>query len=472
MLWLPIDKNNEMPLIKQVYQQIRYLILRGELKSGEKLPATRELALQVNVSRNVIIEAYELLMAEGYVVSSPGSGTYVAEGAFLEDTLLDTSPQTTPASHSNTKLEQIDFKSGIPDLQLLPRKKWSQLEHEICLDSPAVFFGYDFPEGRIELRNAICRYLKKSRGVNCDPEQIIITGGAVQALSVLTKALLTPASSYIIEDPIHREIRHIFEVSGSRIYPVPLDESGIRTDLLPSNINPALIMLTPSHQYPLGVILPVQRRIELIQYARAKECYIIEDDYDSEFRYQGPPISSLQGLDSGRVIYIGSFSKILFPALRLGYMILPPGLVERCRDLKHLQDNHAPILTQLTLARFIEDGYLERHIAKMKKVYRAKRDLLISNLKKAFPENLKISGESTGLHLVAEFPGIIFDDQMLYEIKKTGMVIHPVNEHSFQNKDHASKIIIGYSHLNHQEIVTGVAQLKEALDQVLEHFNR
>jgi GntR family transcriptional regulator/MocR family aminotransferase len=469
MLWLPIDKTNEVPLIKQVYQQIRSLILHGELKSGEKLPATRELAAHINVSRNVIIEAYELLIAEGYIVSTPGSGTYVAEGVFLEGIRLDTNIQTGPSVHSEFKTEQIEFRSGIPDLQLLPRKTWSRLEHEICLDSPAAIFGYDLPEGRIELRGALCRYLKKTRGVNCSPEQIIVTCGAVQALFILTKALITPESSYIIEDPIHREIRHIFEVSSNRIFPVPVDESGIRPGLLPRNIKPALIMLTPSHQYPLGVILPVQRRIELIQYARAKECYIIEDDYDSEFRYQGPPISSLQGLEPSRVIYIGSFSKILFPALRLGYMILPPALIERCRDLKHLQDNHAPILAQLTLARFIEEGYLERHIAKMKKVYRAKRDLLIANLKKAFPVGLKISGESTGLHLIAEFPEINFNDEILDKIKKAGVIIHPVSEHALQKESHSGKVILGYSHLSHREITAGVAQLKAVLDKVVCH---
>jgi GntR family transcriptional regulator / MocR family aminotransferase len=465
MLWLPINKISETSLIKQVYNQIRALILRGAIRSGEKLPATRELAAHLNVSRNVILEAYDLLIAEGYIISSPGSGTYVAEGAFLEETQTKNHLPTEIIYKSTLKKsDQIDFRSGVPDLGLLPRKKWSQLEQEICLDSPADFFGYDCPEGRIELRSTLCRYLEKSRGVNCQQEQIIITCGAVQGLSILAQTLLSPESSYIIEDPIHREIRNIFAINSSHIYPVSVDGSGLQTDLLPQNIQPALIMLTPSHQYPLGVILPVQRRIELIQYARSKGCYIIEDDYDSEFRYQGPPISSLQGLDPDRVIYIGSFSKILFPALRLGYMILPPALIERCRDLKHLQDNHAPILAQLTLARFIEDGCLAKHISKMKKIYRTKRDILIGNLKNAFPKDLNISGESTGLHLIAEFPGITFDDEILQKIKKAGIIIHPVAEHTLQKDSHVSKIILGYSHLNQEEIAKGVARLKGVLE--------
>jgi GntR family transcriptional regulator/MocR family aminotransferase len=465
-MWLSINKTSDTSLTKQVYQQIRCRILHGEIQSGEKLPATRDLANQINISRNVIIEAYDLLIAEGFLESIPGSGTYVAEGVFLEGGQIE--PKVTVGNTKNpeTQPEKINFRSGIPDLHLLPRKKWSQLQQAICLDSPVDIFGYDCPEGRIELRSNLCRYLKKSRGVYCEPDQIIITCGAVQALSIITKALLTSDSSYIIEDPIHCEIRRLFEVHTHHIHPVPVDDSGIRTSDLPQDLNPSLIMLTPSHQYPLGVVLPVQRRIELIQYARIKGCYIIEDDYDSEFRYQGPPINSLQGLDPNRVIYIGSFSKILFPALRLGYMILPPDLVKSCRELKHLQDNHAPILAQLTLARFIEEGYLERHIAKMKKAYRTKRDLLMTHLKGAFPDSLKISGESTGLHLIAEFKGISFNEEVLANLKQTGIIVYPVSEHALKKKNHTHQLILGYSHLSHTEIMIGVAHLKAAIKQV------
>jgi GntR family transcriptional regulator / MocR family aminotransferase len=465
MLWLPIDRTSEIPLIKQVYNQIRSLILRGAMKSGDKLPSTRDLASNLNVSRNVILEAYDLLIAEGYIISSLGSGTYIADGVFLEQ------PKTKLQAQSrvtfNPDIEQFDlvnFQSGIPDLELLPRKKWSQLEQQICLDSPPKIFGYDSPEGRIELREALCCYLKKSRGVECQLDQIIVTSGAVQGLSILSRALLSPERSYIIEDPIHREIRNIFAVNSSNIYPISVDEYGLKTELLPKNLNPVLVMLTPSHQYPLGVILPVQRRIELIQYARSNGCYIIEDDYDSEFRYEGPPISSLQGLDPNWVIYIGSFSKILFPALRLGYMVVPTVLIEQCRVLKHLQDNHTPILAQLSLARFIEEGYLEKHITKMKKIYRHKRDVLITNLRDAFHEHIIISGQSTGLHLIAEFEGIIFTEEMIALIKKTGVIVHPVEEHAFIKGFHLNKIIIGYSHLSHQEIEKGVTRLKKAIN--------
>jgi GntR family transcriptional regulator/MocR family aminotransferase len=464
MIWLTIDKTSDMPLINQIYHQIRSLILSGALKSGDKLPSTRELASHLNVSRNVILEAYELLSVEGYLVSSLGSGTYISDGVLLEKSKIQTSNPTEVFCKTDpSELNLINFRSGIPDLALLPRKKWSQIEQQICLDSSSDTFGYDAPEGRSELRTTLCHYLRKSRGVECQPEQIIITSGAVQGLSILSRALLTSQKSYIIEEPIHYQIRNIFTFNSSNIHPVPVDEFGIRTDLLPQDINPALVMLTPSHQYPLGVILPIQRRIELIQYARSRECYIIEDDYDSEFRYEGLPISSLQGLEPNWTIYIGSFSKILFPALRLGYMVVPSVLIGQCRALKHLQDNHTPILTQLTLARFIEDGHLTKHLAKMKKVYHRKRDLLIANLQNAFPKRLTFSGKSTGLHLIAEFEGISFTGQIIDLIKKTGVLIHPVTEHSFKLGLHLDKLIIGYSHLREEEIEEGVTRLKKAL---------
>ncbi len=464
MIWIVLDRKSDISLTKQIYQQIRNSILHGTIKSGEKLPSTRELAATLSVSRNIVLEVYELLIAEGYLIGAPGSGTYVAEGTFLADT---PSKRTHTISGDNNiskdNNDLIDFRSGIPALEAFPRKKWSQLEQQIWTDSPVANLSYGPPEGRLELREAICNHLHKYRGVEAEPNQIIVTTGAVQSLSLLTQILLAPDRPYIIEEPIHREIQNIFSFNSSNKYPIPVDEFGLKTDLLPAELKPALVMVTPSHQYPLGVVLPIQRRIELIEYARTSGCYIIEDDYDSEYRYEGPPISSLQGLDPNWVIYIGSFSKVLFPALRLGYMIVPSVLVKICRQYKHLQDNHSQILPQLTLARFIKEGYLEQHIAKMKKIYQKKRDLLISCLRDKFINEIKITGQSTGLHLIVEFVSIKFTTDLLEEIKKTGVKVHPVEEHAFQKGFHSQKIIIGYSHLSPEEIKEGVSRLHSVL---------
>lgn len=237
----------------------------------------------------------------------------------------------------------------------------------------------------------------------------------------------------------------------------------MKTNLIPQDIKPKFIFVTPSHQFPLGGILPIQRRIQLIQFARKADCYIVEDDYDSEFRYQGAPISSLQGLDPDRVIYIGTFSKILSPALRLGYLVLPPYLTERCRHLKWFTDLHTPSLEQLTLARFIQEGHLERHITKMKKVYRKRRETLINALFKCFTHKVKVTGDSTGIHLIVEFEDIVFTDEILQKILDYRVRVYPVELHANRKGIHQNKIILGYGNLADEEIEEGIRRIKAAL---------
>lgn len=464
MLAISIKRNEETTLSRQIYEQLRSRILSGVLKPGEKLASSRDQALNLHVSRNVVLEAYDLLLAEGYVVSSPGSGTYVAEGAVFDQPepkshLKNPAKVTNPNELSPKKI--IDFRSGIPALDLLPRKKFGQLYHQIIMDIPETYFSYDAPEGTMALREAICHYLIKNRGVQCSPEQMVITSGAVQGMSLISRLLLTADQPYILEYPLHQKIKELFEISGAELHFVPVDENGLRTQDLPKKINPALIVVTPSHQYPLGGLLPIQRRIELIQYARSKGSFILEDDYDSEFRYEGPPVSSLQGLDPEHVIYLGTFSKILFPALRLGYLILPPALLKRCKELKLYDDNHSHTFEQLALARFIGSGDLERHISKIRKTYRKRRDTLISRLKAGFPD-VSISGHSTGLHLIAEFPGVRFDEALTAKLHHAGVQVYPVAIHTNEH-EHRSKLIMGYSHLDPEAIKEGVGKLASAL---------
>ncbi|WP_257350699.1 PLP-dependent aminotransferase family protein [Pseudalkalibacillus decolorationis] len=467
MLWIPIDRSLDIPLIKQVYQNIRKRILNGDLQSGEKLPSTRELSSELKVSRNVILEAYDQLLAEGFLVSQRGSGTFVAEGAFLKQR------ENAPSFHSlnwgedkNKDDHIINFRSGIPAVDLFPRKTWAKLSHTTWNETSPSTFGYDLPEGRPELRQILSRYLLKTRGVDCHPEQIVITSGATQALTLVSKLLLSPDDLVIIEDPITNDIQTIFKTSGSALYPIPVDKYGMKTSLLPLNKNPKFIFITPSHQFPLGGTLPIQRRIQLINYSRETNCYLVEDDYDSEFRYEGPPVSSLQGLEPERVIYIGSFSKILSPALRLGYLILPSHLIEKCRRLKWFSDLHTPSLDQLILARFIDEGYLERHITKMKKMYKNRRNFLIHCLKTTFSNKVNIFGYSTGLHLIVEFNEQYFSKEILEEIEQSGVKIYPVEEHTIEKGKHPNRIILGYGHLKNEDIKEGVTRLHQAIYDV------
>ncbi|WML28672.1 PLP-dependent aminotransferase family protein [Neobacillus sp. OS1-32] len=464
MLWIPIDRTLDIPLKRQVYEYIRKLILHGELRAGEKLPATRECASHLGISRNVVIEAFEQLLAEGYIVGHQGSGTFVAEGAFLEQMQEE---QTTTLEISEECIQEkdvIDFRSGIPALDMFPKKDWGRLAKEVCLEAPDYTFGYDHPEGRLELRKILSQYLRKTRGVKCHADQIVITTGATQAFSLITKLLLSQGDKVFIEDPITNEIQTIFTSTGASLIPIPVDEQGMRTDLLSDSEKPRFIFVTPSHQFPLGSILPIQRRIQLIQYARANECYIVEDDYDSEFRYNGEPISSLQGLDSERVIYVGTFSKNLSPALRMGYLVLPQALIERCKSLKWFHDLHTPSLNQMILARFIEEGLLERHIRKMRKVYMKRRKALREVFLQEFGKTAKILGDSTGLHLIAEFKGVEFTEDIIKRLFQNHVKVYPVEHHAIRKGRHVNKVILGYGNLRTEEIKEGVCKLRTVLE--------
>lgn len=466
MLWIPIDRALDIPLNRQIYQQIREKILSGQLHAGQKLASTRELSVELKVSRNVILEAYDQLLAEGFLIAQRGAGTFVAEGALLAQQtkpFITNKAVVNQAEASIVDKKAINFRSGIPALSLFPRKAWARISHQLWQDSESSALGYGVPEGRIELRQTLASYLLRARGVACHPEQIIITSGATQAMMLVSRLLLSPNDIAIMEDPITHDIQTILKNSGAAIYPIPVDESGMKTSLLPDHVNPKLVFLTPSHQFPLGSTLSIQRRIQLIEYARKKHCFLIEDDYDSEFRYEGPPVNSLQGLDSERVLYIGSFSKILSPALRIGYIVLPTGLIEKCRQLKWSTDLHTPSLDQLILSRFIQEGYLERHITKMKKFYKSQRNFLIQCLQSTFSHHVKISGYSTGMHLIAEFEKIEFTQSLLLKIEQSGVKVYSVEDHTIKKGQYKNRLIIGYGHLQKNEIELGVTRLFQAI---------
>jgi GntR family transcriptional regulator/MocR family aminotransferase len=466
VLWIPIERSLTKPLIRQVYEQVRTQILCGTLQAGEQLPSTRALAASLHVSRNVILEAYDQLLAEGYIESRAGSGTYVAEGThlFREQKTPERLDQTIHTQQREVHL--IDFRSGLPALDLFPRKQWSQIARHVYNEIEPSAFGYDSPEGRFELRTVLARYLLRTRGVRCQPEQILILSGAAQAFSLLTRVLISTRNEVIIEDPVTYELQVILSSSGARLIPIPVDERGMRTEMLPSvGQQCSFIFVTPSHQFPLGGILSIQRRIRLLEFARTTGCYLVEDDYDSEFRYTGSPICALQSLEPERVIYIGTFSKILSPALRLGYMILPEELVARCRHIKRLTDLHSPSLEQLVLARFIDAGYLERHIAGMKRLYQRRRNILINALNTYFSRQVTTLGDATGLHLVAQFKQMEFSQDTLTAIEREGVRIYPVEQHTINKGAHTDKIILGYSHLAQEQIEQGIKQLKKALSR-------
>ncbi|KZE44592.1 GntR family transcriptional regulator [Brevibacillus parabrevis] len=464
MLWVAIDRDKPIPLTRQIYTQFRDKILRGDWAAGFKLPSTRKMAQELRISRNVAIEAYDQLFAEGYIESRQGSGYFVAPGIYLEQ-FARGQEQLLPSADDQSEA-LIDFRSGVPALEQFPRGLWGKTVQQVCHDAPLSAFGYNRPEGRAELRDVLSRYLYRTRGVQCAPEQIVMTSGATQALTLIAKVLLNRESCVLIEDPITQDIQSIFTSTGARLCPVPVDEHGMDVNSLPPALDgsrPSFAFVTPTHQFPLGTTLTIQRRIQLIQYARSVDCYIVEDDYDSEFRYESPPISSIQGLAPERVIYIGSFSKILSPGLRLGYLVLPETLVEQYQQAKWLSDLHTPSLEQLALGRFVEEGHLEKYISKMKKLYKKRRQCLIEALRRTFADRVAIWGEAAGLHIVAAFDGICFTPDVLTALQAAGVRVYPVEEHAIVKGRHEDKIVIGYGNVSEDGIKEGVRRMGAVL---------
>ncbi len=467
MLGISIERDLGIPFNRQIYTQLREKILSGDLSEGTCLPASRRLAEELKVSRNVVLDVYEQLTAEGYLEARQGAGTYVAEGIRFQITLAGQALEDKATVPADTlRSDVIDFRTGVPEVGLFPRKIWAKLAHEVSLSISDEALGYGHPAGSFSLRQALSRYLFRMRGVVCQPENLLITSGATQAFSLIANLLIPAAGGKIVmEDPVTAGIQSIFQSTGASLHPVPVDHSGMRTDLLPNHVRPDLVLVTPSHQFPTGTILPVQRRIQLIHYIRQMDSYLIEDDYDSEFRYKGSPIHALQGLDPERVIYVGTFSKTLSPGLRLGFIVLPKPLIERFQKQKWLTDHHCASIEQLILAQFIERGYLEKHVFRMKKLYKSRRQALIAALQTHFQDSITISGDATGLHLLVRFEQFSFSQELLERIEQGGVRVYPVEQHAIVKGHHEQEILFGYGNLTPEQCGEGVRRLYAVLSE-------
>lgn len=453
-------------MIRQLYSQIRQRILDGLLAPGSRLPSSRELAVLLRISRNIVLEVFDLLYAEGFLETRQGAGTFVSQGAaFSRPPSADAPPVETVHMGYDCPKGVINFRAGTPDLALFPTRLWLKTVKEVFTMSPDEMLVYGHPEGRVELRRAISEYLLTQRDVNCHPDQILITGGTTQAINISAQVLLSEKKEVILEDPITRDIQLILKSYGARLFPVAVDGDGMCTAELPQHLQPACIYVTPSHQFPIGGTLPIQRRIELLRYAQHCDAYIIEDDYDSEFRFDGPPLSSLHGLSPDRVVYIGTFSKTLCPALRIGYLVLPPQLINLCRNHKWQSDLHNEVTSQLALARFIEQGHYLRHINRMRKHYLSRRRTLLRAIAEHFPENARIIGSATGLHLVASFPGYHFSEVDFNRFEAAGVRVYPVESHAIQAGRHTDKLMLGYGNLSTEEIHRGIDMLATCLNE-------
>lgn len=488
-----IQLTGKAPMYQEIYQAIRSKILQGELSQDASLPPTRALASELRVSRNVVLTAYEMLISEGYLQPRRGSGTYVAPIPDAYTASATTSarrkgePSIAPKlseyakNLGNTLPEppyrvgvprlnvRYDFRHGHPPVDVLSQKIWRRIvsRHAACFSREQVSYGP--PEGVPALREAIARYLRDRRGVACEASQIVVVNGSQQALDLAARILVNPGDAVVVEEPCYPGTRQSLQGIGAKVHAVRVDGEGLVTSELKSIRDPVrLICVTPSHQYPTGSVMPLARRLELIAFARRVGAFIVEDDYDSEFRYDTRPEKSVQGLDpDGRVVYIGTFSKVLFPALRLGYIALPKPLVEPFIVAKSVADRYAATFFQVVVAEFMEEGHFERHLRRVRVQVSERRRALIEALSMSFDGMAKIEGENAGVHLLAWFPGFLRDvlAEGVRRAVEQSVAVYSVDP-CYLTPPRAGGLLMGYASMLPKEIHQGVRRLAAAIKSV------
>ena len=412
---LHLTLSGRRDLSGQVYRQLRAAVLDGRLRPGDALPPSRELAERLGLSRNTISTAYARLGAEGFLAGRVGAGTFVS-GSAAAGQGLRSAPEgrgLTPRAvwrevpelwHRPGDVPAYDFRVGLPDAGLFPDTTWRRLMARELRPSRLRAALYGNPSGEVRLREAIARHLGLSRSVQAGADDVLVTSGAQQAVDLIGRVLLEPGDCVAVEDPGYPMVRLLFQSQGARVVPVPVDAEGLVVDALPDAAR--LVYVTPSHQFPLGMAMSLERRMRLLAWARRRNRVIVEDDYDSEFRFDGRPLEPLQCLDrSGLVVYVGSFSKVLLPGLRLGYLVAPASLRPALRAARMVTDWHNPIASQAALARFIEDGSYVRHLRKARREYRARRQRLERALARELPGHVESIPGAAGLHLAVWFRG-------------------------------------------------------------------
>jgi len=472
------------PLYRRIYHALKSSIRGGRLGPAARLPSTRALAGDLGVSRNTVMLAYEQLAAEGYLVSRDRSTTAVAEklvlGAVTESkpSEIKTTPKLSAYAERLTKNPAMrlsgsstiragvryDFRYGRPAVDEFPRDIWRRLIAARARRTSRDRLGYASPAGYAPLRAALAEYLRRARGLSCDAERILIVNGTQQAIDLAARVLLDPGDGAVVEEPGYPGATIPFEAAGAKLIRVPVDAEGLDPSRLPpANARTRLAYVTPCHQFPTGVIMPLERRLALLHWAQRAGAWVLEDDYISEFRYEGSPLEALQALDrDGRAIYIGTFSKTLFPALRLAYLVLPHALVRPFLAAKWAADRFSPMLPQEALADFIASGQFERYLRRAGARNAARRRTLIEALRQHFGERVEIAGENTGVHLLVWLNGVRpgATDALIARAARAGVGLYSVSPFYAQPQRRAG-LLFGYASLNETEIRTGIRLLAD-----------
>ena len=486
-LFLPaisFDRESAIPIHRQLYQSFSETILNGQLRPGMKLPSTRELSEQLRISRNTVMNAFEQLLADGFLEGRIGSGTYVTEQVPEQFRSPESSGSARRAPR-NPHLSQIAselvnesrnmvtpaglgaFRVSNPAVDLFPWTVWHRILGDCARRQSREQLSYSGPLGLLSLREAVASYLRASRNVRCEAAQVMIVSGSQQAICLTAQVLLNQGDRVLLEDPCYRGAREAFHLNGMRVGAVPVDSEGFSTERAKHMFPDArLAYVTPSHQYPLGVTMSLKRRLELLDWAAANNTWVIEDDYDSEYRFVSRPLSSLQGLsEKEQVIYAGTFSKVLFPAIRIGYLVVPHDLVEAFAAVRSAADIFAPTLIQLVLTEFLNQGHLARHLRRMRSIYAERLNCLTETVRTRMSGLACIEVADSGLHVVA-FPTRPADDRLLSaEATKHGVITTPLSP-CYAGFERRSGLILGYGSADIPQIEKGIESLVRVFEKV------
>jgi GntR family transcriptional regulator/MocR family aminotransferase len=477
-----INRDAPTALHRQIYERYRTAIVEGKLVPRQRIPSSRALASELGVSRFPVLNAYDQLSAEGYIESRVGAGMVVSSS--IPDLITSTQPAraTFPLLHSGPRpvarrssilprFERPPWLRGLGALRVaqvasdqFPLHVWSKLVARCCRNMDVNSFHYGDPHGSEPIREAIASYLRTARSLRCQAEQIMLVSGSQQALEITARVLLDPGSRVWIEEPGYRMAADVLALAGCRLIPVPVDREGLDVAAgikLCSKAQAAFV--TPSHQFPLGVTMSASRRLRLLDWAQSSGSWIIEDDYDSEYRYQSMPIAALQGLDAdARVIYIGTFSKVLFPALRLGYVVIPLDLVDRFRTIRRAMDLGPPNFYQDVIADFMNEGHFARHIRRMRILYRDRRSSLVESIQKEFGAMVEMLGDEAGMHLTVRLRSRTRDLEVAERAARQNLWIWPLSS-AYMNKALEQGFILGFGSTPTAEIPVAVRKLRKLL---------
>jgi GntR family transcriptional regulator / MocR family aminotransferase len=476
-------------LHQRMYRGLVAAILDGRLPPSARMPSTRSLASELRVSRTVVLAAFAQLRSEGYIEGRVGSGTYVSRtlpdlGIAPRDRGASTAPprqlECTLSQHARDVLSlrplpalgqpprqrlPYDFGYAQPSLEDFPHVTWSRLVVRRVRQMSTRTMAYGRARGSRALREAIADYVRRARGVHAEVDQVIIVNGSQQAIDLAARMLIDRGDSVVVEEPCYQAARQVFQGLGARLIPTPVDAEGIDVAALPRSHPVRLAYVTPSHQFPLGAVLPLDRRLDLLRWAEQVGAYVLEDDYNGEFRYERRPVEALQGLDQvGRVMYMGSFSKVMFPSLRIGYLIVPKELVPAAAALKFLMDVATPTFEQEVLAEFIREGHFERHLRRMRVCYAARRRTLVHALRQRLGDRFDVEGTEAGLHIVIYLRGMVVGDvpALIVRAAAAGVGIYPLAPY-YVNPPPRAGLILGYSGLSERDIRAGVRALADVL---------